>query len=74
MVNLAKLKTGSLTVTKGVIQALQRDPDKAALTGRLAGELAMAETVETALLMRRMLITGMSEPNAAAQSEALAEG
>nr|WP_244590423.1 integrating conjugative element protein [Xenorhabdus stockiae] len=74
MVNLAKLKTGSLTVTQGVIQALQRDPDRAALTGRLAGELAMAETVETALLMRRMLITGMSEPNAAAQSEALAEG
>ncbi|WP_047686276.1 hypothetical protein [Xenorhabdus sp. NBAII XenSa04] len=57
-----------------MIQALQRDPDKAALTGRLAGELAMAETVETALLMRRMLIIGMSEPNAAAQSEALAEG
>ncbi len=74
MVNLAKLKTGSLTVTQGVIQSLQRDPDRAALTGRLAGELAMAETVETALLMRRMLITGMSEPNAAAQSEALAEG
>ncbi|MDC9607307.1 integrating conjugative element protein [Xenorhabdus griffiniae] len=72
--NLAKLKTGSLAVTKGVIQALQRDPDSAALTARLAGELAMAETTETALLMRRMLITGMSEPNAAAQPEALAEG
>lgn len=72
--SLSKLKTGSLTVTKGVIQALQRDPDKAALSARLAGELAMAETVETALLMRRMLVTGMSEPNAAAQSEALAEG
>ncbi|PHM45556.1 integrating conjugative element protein [Xenorhabdus miraniensis] len=74
MANLRKLKTGSLAVTQGVIQALQRDPDRAALTGRLAGELAMAETTETALLMRRMLITGMSEPNAAAQSEALAEG
>ncbi|MGJ0629198.1 integrating conjugative element protein [Xenorhabdus bovienii] len=72
--NLSKLKTGSLTVTKGVIQALQRDPDNAALTARLAGELAMAETAETALLMRRMLITGMSEPNAAAQAEALREG
>ncbi|CDG22227.1 putative exported protein [Xenorhabdus poinarii G6] len=72
--NLAKLKTGGLAVTKGVIQALQRDPDRAALTGRLASELAMAETTETALLMRRMLITGMSEPNAAAQPEALAEG
>ncbi|WP_323861294.1 integrating conjugative element protein [Xenorhabdus szentirmaii] len=72
--NLTKLKTGSLAVTQGVIQALQRDPDRAALTARLAGELAMSETIETALLMRRMLITGMSEPNAAAQSEALAEG
>ncbi|MDC9589544.1 integrating conjugative element protein [Xenorhabdus sp. XENO-10] len=72
--NLTRLKTGSLAVTKGVIQALQRDPDSAALTARLAGELAMAETTETALLMRRMLITGMSEPNAAAQPEALAEG
>ncbi|SFU55211.1 integrating conjugative element protein [Xenorhabdus koppenhoeferi] len=72
--NLAKLKTGSLTVTRGVIQALQRDPDNAALTARLAGELAMAETTETALLMRRMLMTGMSEPNAAAQAEALNEG
>ncbi len=72
--NLARLKTGSLAVTKGVIQALQRDPDSAALTARLAGELAMAGTTETALLMRRMLITGMSEPNAAAQPEALAEG
>ncbi|MBD2804327.1 integrating conjugative element protein [Xenorhabdus sp. ZM] len=72
--NLTKLKTGSLAVTQGVIQALQRDPDRAALAARLAGELAMSETIETALLMRRMLITGMSEPNAAAQSEALAEG
>ncbi|CDH32756.1 putative exported protein (fragment) [Xenorhabdus bovienii str. Intermedium] len=72
--NLAKLKTGSLTITRGVIQALQRDPDNAALTARLAGELAMAETTETALLMRRMLMTGMSEPNAAAQAEALNEG
>lgn len=72
--NLGKLKTGSLAVTAGVIEALQRDPDNAALTGRLAGELAMADTVETALLMRQMLVTGMSEPNVAAQDEAIAEG
>ncbi|HAP0245561.1 TPA: integrating conjugative element protein, partial [Escherichia coli] len=72
--NLAKLRSGSLTVTAGVIKALQRDPDNAALTGRLAGELAMADTVETALLMRRMIVTGMSEPNAMLQDDALAEG
>lgn len=69
--NLAKLKTGGLPVTAGVIKALQRDPDNAALTARLAGELAMSDTVETALLMRRMMITGMSEPNAAAQPKAI---
>ncbi|HAO0314877.1 TPA: integrating conjugative element protein [Escherichia coli] len=73
-VNLAKLRSGSLTVTAGVIKALQRDPDNAALTGRLAGELAMADTVETALLMRRMIMTGMSEPNATEQPRAVADG
>lgn len=72
--NLAKLRTGSLAITSGVIKALQRDPDNAALVGRLAGELAMADTVETALLMRRMIVTGQSEPNAAAMPEALQEG
>lgn len=72
--NLGKLKTGSLVVTKGIIQALRDDPDKEALVQRLAGELAMADTVETALTMRRMLTTGESEPNAASQPEALAEG
>ncbi|WLS81174.1 integrating conjugative element protein (plasmid) [Erwinia pyri] len=72
--NLANLKTGSLPITAGVIRALQRDPDNAALTARLAGELSMADTVETALIMRRMIVTGMSEPNAAAQNAAIEEG
>ncbi|SUC38490.1 integrating conjugative element protein, PFL_4711 family [Proteus mirabilis] len=61
---MAKLKTGSLTVSRGGIEALRRDPDKTALTQRLAGELAMADTMELALTMRRMLITGQGEPNA----------
>lgn len=47
-----------------MIEALRRDPDKTALTQRLAGELAMADTMELALTMRRMLITGRGEPNA----------
>src|SRR5471032_290381 len=72
--NLAKLKTGSLVVTRGVIQSLKDDPDSGALVQRLAGELAMSDTVEQALTMRRMLTTGQSEPNAADQPEALAEG
>ncbi|MCW0314600.1 hypothetical protein NB694_004400 [Pantoea ananatis] len=72
--NLAALKTGSLVVTRGVIQALRDDPDRVALVQRLAGELAMSDTVEAALTMRRMLTTGESEPNAAEQPEAIAEG
>lgn len=72
--NLEQLKTGGLPVSAGVIKALRRDPDNAALTARLAGELAMSDTVETALLMRRMLVTGMSEPYAASQPEAMKEG
>lgn len=72
--NLAKLKTGSLGVTAGVIRALQRDPDNAALVARLASELALADTIETAFIMRRMITTGMSEPNAAALKSATEEG
>ncbi|HEY2454494.1 MAG TPA: integrating conjugative element protein [Scandinavium sp.] len=72
--NLSALKTGSLVVTRNVILALRDDPDKAALVQHLAGELAMADTVEMALTMRRILTTGESEPNAAEQPEAIAEG
>ncbi|SUB29318.1 integrating conjugative element protein, PFL family [Yersinia pseudotuberculosis] len=72
--SLAKLKTGGLVVTRGVIQSLKDDPDNSVLIQRLAGELAMADTVENALTMRRMLTTGQAEPNAADQPEALAEG
>lgn len=71
--NLSKLKTGSLIVTRGVIQSLRRDPDNGALVQRLAGELAMSDTIELALTMRRMLMTGQSEPNAANLSQAVKE-
>ncbi len=71
---LGKLKTGGLAVTRGVIEALRDDTDRNALVQRLAGELAMADTIETALAMRQMLTTGESEPNAAAQKQAIEEG
>jgi integrating conjugative element protein (TIGR03755 family) len=71
--NLATLKTGDLVVTRGVIQALKDDPDNGALVQRLAGELAMADTVTTALAMRRMLMVGQSEPSVAAQELIVAE-
>ncbi|EHX1719446.1 integrating conjugative element protein, partial [Salmonella enterica subsp. enterica serovar Newport] len=71
---LGKLKTGGLAVTRGVIEALRDDTDRSALVQRLAGELAMADTIESALAMRQMLTTGESEPNAAAQKQAIEEG
>ncbi|HHO0851934.1 TPA: integrating conjugative element protein [Escherichia coli] len=71
--NLATLKTGDLAVSRGVIQALKDDPDNVALVQRLASELAMSETITTALGMRRMLMAGQSEPNAADQTMALDE-
>lgn len=71
--NLATLKTGDMVVSRGVIQALKDDPDNAALVQRLASELAMSETISTALGMRRMLMAGQSEPNAADQTMALDE-
>ncbi|ECA1950188.1 integrating conjugative element protein [Salmonella enterica subsp. enterica serovar Virchow] len=71
---LGKLKTGGLPVTRGVIEALRDDGDKSALVQRLASELAMADTIETALAMRRILTAGESEPNAAAQKQAIDEG
>ncbi len=71
---LGKLKTGGLAVTRGVIEALRDDTDRNTLIQRLAGELAMADTIETALTMRQILTTGESEPNAAAQKQAIEEG
>ena len=71
--NLLQLKSGDLIVSRGVLQALKDDPDNAALVQRLASELAMAETISTALAMRRMLMAGQSEPNAADQPMALSE-
>lgn len=71
--NLAQLKTGDLAVSRGVIQALKEDPDNVALVQRLAGELAMSDTIATAFGMRRMLIAGQSEPHVAEHKIALEE-
>ncbi|MBG2990380.1 integrating conjugative element protein [Proteus mirabilis] len=72
-INLAQLKTGDLAVSRGVIQALKEDPDNVALIQRLAGELAMSDTIATAFGMRRMLIAGQAEPHVAEHKIALEE-
>lgn len=62
--NLSQLKTGGMPVSRGVIIALRRDPERSALTSRLADDLAMSDTISLGLDMRRILTAGtVSEPN-----------
>lgn len=64
--NLSKIKSGGLPVSRNIIQALKDDPDNAALVQRLSSELAFSETITTGLAMRRLLMSGLSDPNVAA--------
>lgn len=71
--NLAKLHSGDLMVSRGIIEALKDDPDNAAIVQRLAGELAMADTISTALGFRRMMVAGQTESHIASTPEVLEE-
>lgn len=64
--NLQAVGSGSLPVTRGVVEALRDEPDKDILSRRLASEAALARTLEKALLLQRTLLTGRKEPNIAA--------
>ena len=64
--NLAAAGSASLPVTRGVIEALRDEPDQDVLGRRLASEVALASTLEKALLLQRTLLTGKKEPNVAA--------
>ncbi|HBM3184887.1 TPA: integrating conjugative element protein [Klebsiella oxytoca] len=71
--NLNTLKTGGMPVTRGVIVALRRDPERAALINRLADDLAMSDTISLGLDMRRVLTAGAaSEPNVSKSTAAQA--
>ncbi|WCM86870.1 integrating conjugative element protein [Acidovorax sp. NCPPB 3576] len=64
--NLQAASSGSLPVTRGVIEALRDEPDQDVLARRLASEVALASVLEKALLLQRTLLTGRMEPNVAA--------
>nr|WP_243902016.1 integrating conjugative element protein [Klebsiella pneumoniae] len=70
--NLRKAGSSSLPVTRGVIEALRDEPDQDILARRLASEVALASVLEKALLLQRTLLTGMKEPNVAANQLAVA--
>ncbi|MDP8189060.1 integrating conjugative element protein [Pasteurella skyensis] len=70
---LNTVSTSTVAVTRGLIEALQQDPDAPILGARLAQELAISAELEKALALRRMILMGMKEPNVALNSEAQVE-
>jgi integrating conjugative element protein (TIGR03755 family) len=65
---LAEVSGGtSMQLTRPVIEALREEDEnlQPQLIDRLAGEMALARTMERALMARRALLAGMDEPNVA---------
>lgn len=71
LANLEAAGSTSLPITRGVIEALRDEPDQDVLGKRLASEAALSSVLEKALLLQRTLLTGMKEPNIAANELAL---
>jgi integrating conjugative element protein (TIGR03755 family) len=61
------------TINRKVIEAIRREPNAEVLVSRVAGEIAMSKTLDDALSARRMLLSGMKEPNVANNAEAKKE-
>lgn len=70
---LNSLSTSTVAVTRGLIEALRESPDAVILASRLAQELAISHEIERALLVRRMLLAGLKEPNVQNNQEGLQE-
>ena len=66
--NLDAAGSTALPITRGVIEALRDEPDQDALGKRLVSEVALSSVLEKALLLQRLLLTGMKEPNVAANA------
>jgi integrating conjugative element protein (TIGR03755 family) len=56
-----------MLVSRRVIEAIreEKEEDQAVLISRLASEMALARTMERAMIARRALLAGMKEPNIA---------
>lgn len=69
--NLDMAGSGSLTITRGVVEALRDEPDQDLLAKRLASEVALSSVLEKALMLQRALLAGTKEPNVAANELAV---
>ncbi|MCH9663453.1 MAG: integrating conjugative element protein [Gammaproteobacteria bacterium] len=67
LANLEDISAPGVLLNKQVVTALQRtpEPERSALINKLASESAMARVLEKAMLTRRLLLSGMREPNVA---------
>lgn len=56
-----------MLVSRRVIEAIreEKEEDQVVLISRLASEMALARTMERAMIARRALLAGMKEPNIA---------
>lgn len=63
--NLKKVNGGGIQITRGLIESLQNDSERAVLTNRLSSEIALSRTIEETLMARRILLAGLKEPNIA---------
>ena len=61
--DLKFLSSNSQRMLPQILTVLQIDPDKDWLLDRLANEIAVAQTLDEALLARRLLLIGAKEPN-----------
>lgn len=62
---LAEVSATGIVLNQHVIDALREEPDRDLLIQRLSGEIALAKTMEQALLLRRMIEAGKNESNVA---------
>jgi integrating conjugative element protein (TIGR03755 family) len=67
LVNLETVSAPGMAITRQVVEAIRAlsPSDRGIAVSRLAGEIAMAKTMEKALMARRLLLTGRMEPNIA---------
>ena len=72
--NLQDASSDALLINYDLIKAIQNlEPSERAIAvSKLASEVAMSETLEKALYIRRLLLTGMREPNVAQIPQAIA--
>ena len=61
--DLARLSSRKHRMLPQILAALRNDPDRDWLLDRFANEIAVAQTLDKALLAKRLLMVGCQEPN-----------